>query len=54
MMHSVEQSMSLNEWHLQKSVLDVNHPVHGLFEMEGGDELEKRVVMQTEWWPPKY
>ena len=28
--------MPLNEWHLQRSVLDVNHPVHGLFEMEGG------------------
>ena len=37
--------MPLNEWHLQRSVLDVNHPVHGLFEMEGVDELEKRVVM---------
>lgn len=23
----------------------MNHPVHGLFEMEGVDELEKRVVM---------
>jgi hypothetical protein len=37
--------MPLNEWHLQRSVLDVDHPVHGLFSFEGVVELEKRIVM---------
>ena len=36
--------MSLNEWHLQRSVLDVDHPVHGLFGLEGVDDLEKKIV----------
>merc|ERR1712238_184248 len=35
----------LNEWHLRRSVLDVDHPVHGLFRLEGVDELEKRIVI---------
>ena len=37
--------MPLNEWHLQRSVLDVDHPVHGLFQLEGVGELEKRIVI---------
>jgi hypothetical protein len=37
--------MSLNEWHLQRSVLDVDHPVHKLFALEGVEELEKRILI---------
>lgn len=37
--------MPLSEWHLQRSVLDVDHPVHGLFSLDGADDLEKRIVM---------
>jgi len=37
--------MHLNEWHLQRSVLDVDHPVHGFFNLEGVDDLEKQIVM---------
>ena len=37
--------MPLNEWHLQRSVLDVDHPVHKLFSLEGVEELEKKIVM---------
>ena len=37
--------MPLNEWHLQRSVLDVDHPVHGLFSLEGVEPLEKLIVM---------
>lgn len=37
--------MSLNEWHLQRSVLDVDHPVHGLFSLEGVDDLEKSIIV---------
>jgi len=37
--------MPLNEWHLKRSVLDVDHPVHGLFSLEGVDDSEKRIVM---------
>ena len=37
--------MPLSEWHLQRSVLDVNHPVHKLFSLDGVDELEKKIIM---------
>lgn len=37
--------MPLNEWHLQRSVLDIGHPVHSLFSLEGVEELEKRIIM---------
>ena len=37
--------MPLNEWHLQRSVLDIDHPVHKLFSLEGVEELEKRIIM---------
>jgi len=37
--------MPLNEWHLKQSVLDVDHPVHGMFVLEGVDDLEKRIVI---------
>jgi len=37
--------MHLNEWHLQRSVLDVDHPVHGFFNLEGVDDLEKQIVI---------
>lgn len=37
--------MPLNEWHLKRSVLDVDHPVHKLFSLEGVEELEKRIVI---------
>ena len=40
-----DNCMPLNEWHLQRSVLDVDHPVHGLFLLEGVDDLEKKIVM---------
>ena len=36
---------ALDEWHLQRSVLDVDHPVHGMFQLDGVDELEKRIVV---------
>ena len=37
--------MPLNEWHLQRSVLATNHPVHDLFRLEGVDTLEKDIIM---------
>lgn len=37
--------MPLSEWHLQHSVLDVNHPVHNLFSLDGVEELEKKIIM---------
>lgn len=37
--------MPLIEWHLQRSVLDANHPVHKLFSLEGVAGLEKKIVM---------
>ena len=37
--------MPLTEWFLQRSVLDVDHPVHGFFSLEGVDDLEKRIVI---------
>lgn len=43
--------MVLDEWHLQRSVLEQDHPVHQMFNLEGVDELETRVVIgiQTQY-----
>ena len=37
--------MPLTQWFVQRSVLDVDHPVHGFFSLEGVDDLEKRIVI---------
>ncbi|KAL7539160.1 hypothetical protein ACHAWF_006314 [Thalassiosira exigua] len=37
--------LPLSEWHLTRSVLDVDHPFSALFRLEGVDELEKRIVL---------
>ena len=39
------EGMPLNEWHLQRSVLDVDHPVHDFFVLEGSSTLKDMIAV---------
>lgn len=42
------EGMPLTEWHLQRSVLAENHPVHDLFQLNGLHDVEARLIYQMQ------